>query len=47
MSASMTVGRRRRVVLHALIAAFMVFVDGTIVNLTLAQLGEHLHLRGR
>jgi MFS transporter, DHA2 family, methylenomycin A resistance protein len=27
----------------ALIAAFMVFVDGTIVNLTLAQLGSHLH----
>ncbi|MBB2741289.1 UNVERIFIED_ORG: DHA2 family methylenomycin A resistance protein-like MFS transporter [Microbispora rosea subsp. rosea] len=27
----------------ALIAAFMVFVDGTIVNLTLAQLASHLH----
>jgi MFS transporter, DHA2 family, methylenomycin A resistance protein len=27
----------------ALVAAFMVFVDGTIVNLTLAQLGSHLH----
>jgi DHA2 family methylenomycin A resistance protein-like MFS transporter len=38
----MTVGHRRGVVVLALIAAFMVFVDGTIVNLTLAQLAEHL-----
>ncbi|MFD8688912.1 MFS transporter [Streptomyces sp. NPDC059651] len=30
-------------VVLALIAAFMVFVDGTIVNLTLAQLTSHLH----
>jgi DHA2 family methylenomycin A resistance protein-like MFS transporter len=34
---------RRGIVALALIAAFMVFVDGTIVNLTLAQLGSHLH----
>jgi DHA2 family methylenomycin A resistance protein-like MFS transporter len=27
----------------ALVAAFMVFVDGTIVNLALAQLASHLH----
>jgi MFS transporter, DHA2 family, methylenomycin A resistance protein len=39
----MTAGHRRGVVALALIAAFMVFVDGTIVNLTLAQLGSHLH----
>jgi MFS transporter, DHA2 family, methylenomycin A resistance protein len=35
--------RRRGIVTLALIAAFMVFVDATIVNLTLAQLGSHLH----
>lgn len=34
---------QRGVVVLALVAAFMVFVDGTIVNLTLAQLGSHLH----
>jgi DHA2 family methylenomycin A resistance protein-like MFS transporter len=39
----MTVEQRRGVVGLALVAAFMVFVDGTIVNLTLAQLAEHLH----
>jgi MFS transporter, DHA2 family, methylenomycin A resistance protein len=39
----MTVEHRRGVVALALIAAFMVFVDGTIVNLTLAQLASHLH----
>lgn len=33
----------RGIVTLALIAAFMVFVDGTIVNLTLTQLGSHLH----
>jgi MFS transporter, DHA2 family, methylenomycin A resistance protein len=38
-----TLGHRRGVVTLALIAAFMVFVDGTIVNLTLAQLGSHMH----
>lgn len=27
----------------ALVAAFMVFVDGTIVNVTLAQLATHLN----
>src|ERR1700678_4504321 len=37
-----TVDHRRGLVALALIAAFMVFVDGTIVNLTLAQLGAHL-----
>jgi DHA2 family methylenomycin A resistance protein-like MFS transporter len=39
----MIVEHRRGVVVLALIAAFMVFVDGTIVNLTLAQLASHLH----
>lgn len=39
----MTVEHRRGVVVLALIAAFMVFVDGTIVSLTLAQLASHLH----
>ena len=39
----MTAEHRRGIVALALIAAFMVFVDGTIVNLTLAQLGSHLH----
>lgn len=34
--------RRSSVVALALIASFMVFVDGTIVNLTLAQLSAHL-----
>jgi DHA2 family methylenomycin A resistance protein-like MFS transporter len=37
-----TAEHRRGLVALALIAAFMVFVDGTIVNLTLAQLGAHL-----
>jgi DHA2 family methylenomycin A resistance protein-like MFS transporter len=39
----MAIEHRRGVVALALIAAFMVFVDGTIVNLTLAQLASHLH----
>ncbi|GAA5175036.1 MFS transporter [Pseudonocardia eucalypti] len=39
----MTIEHRRGVVALALIASFMVFVDGTIVNLTLAQLATHLH----
>ena len=39
----MTVEHRRGVVVLALIAAFMVFVDGTIVHLPLAQLASHLH----
>jgi len=39
----MVIEHRRGVVALALIAAFMVFVDATIVNLTLAQLGSHLH----
>jgi MFS transporter, DHA2 family, methylenomycin A resistance protein len=39
----MTIELRRGVVVLALVAAFMVFVDGTIVNLTLAQLASHLH----
>jgi MFS transporter, DHA2 family, methylenomycin A resistance protein len=39
----MTIEHRRSVVALALIASFMVFVDGTIVNLTLAQLAAHLH----
>lgn len=34
--------RRRGVVVVALTATFMVFVDGTIVSLTLAQLATHL-----
>jgi DHA2 family methylenomycin A resistance protein-like MFS transporter len=38
-----TVEHRRGLVALALIASFMVFVDGTIVNLTLAQLSSHLH----
>jgi DHA2 family methylenomycin A resistance protein-like MFS transporter len=39
----MTIEQRRGVVVLALIAAFMVFVDGTIVTITLAQLAAHLH----
>lgn len=39
----MTVEHRRGVAGLALIATFMVAVDGTIVNLTLAQLAAHLH----
>lgn len=39
----MAIEHRRGVVVLALIASFMVFVDGTIVNLTLAQLASHLH----
>lgn len=39
----MTIEHRRGVVVLALISAFMVFVDGTIVHLTLAQLATHLH----
>jgi DHA2 family methylenomycin A resistance protein-like MFS transporter len=38
----MVVERPRAVLVLALVAAFMVFVDGTIVNLTLAQLSAHL-----
>jgi MFS transporter, DHA2 family, methylenomycin A resistance protein len=39
----MVIEHRRSVAVLALVAAFMVFVDGTIVNLTLAQLAAHLH----
>jgi DHA2 family methylenomycin A resistance protein-like MFS transporter len=39
----MSIEHRRGVVVLALIAAFMVFVDATIVNLTLAPLASHLH----
>ncbi|MGW7683211.1 MFS transporter [Kribbella sp. NPDC054772] len=39
----MPVEHRRSVVALALIASFMVFVDSTIVNVTLAELGTHLH----
>jgi len=39
----MTVEHRRGAAGLALIATFMVAVDGTIVNLTLAQLATHLH----
>jgi DHA2 family methylenomycin A resistance protein-like MFS transporter len=39
----MSIEHRRGVVVLALIAAFMVFVDGTIVNLALAPLASHLH----
>lgn len=38
----MTIEHRHGVVILALIASFMVFVDGTIVNLTLAQLASQL-----
>lgn len=38
----MAIEHRRVVIVLALIAAFMVFVDGTIVHLTLAQLASHL-----
>ncbi|MBW8483053.1 MFS transporter [Actinomadura parmotrematis] len=38
----MNIEHRRGAVPLALVAAFMVFVDGTIVNLALAQLTEHL-----
>lgn len=39
----MNIEHRRGVAALALIAAFMVFVDGTIAHLTLAQLAEHLN----
>jgi len=39
----MPIEHKRVVVLLALIASFMVYVDGTIVNLTLSQLSSHLH----
>lgn len=39
----MGIEHRRGVVALALIAAFMVFVDGTIVNIALAQLASHLN----
>lgn len=39
----MAIEHRRGVVALALVAAFMVFADGTIVNLALAQLAAHLH----
>ncbi|MEV5968017.1 MFS transporter [Kribbella sp. NPDC051952] len=39
----MTVEHRRGVVVLALVAAFMVYADGTIVNVTLAQLATHLN----
>jgi DHA2 family methylenomycin A resistance protein-like MFS transporter len=38
----MAIEHRRGVVVLALIALFMVFIDATIVNLTLAQLASHL-----
>jgi DHA2 family methylenomycin A resistance protein-like MFS transporter len=38
----MVIEHKRGVVTLALVAAFMVFVDGTIVNLTLPQMGSHL-----
>ncbi|WCB96726.1 Multidrug resistance protein Stp [Baekduia alba] len=38
----MTIEHRRGVVVLALVASFMVFVDGTIVSLALAQLASHL-----
>ncbi len=38
----MTIELRRSVVALALVASFMVFVDGTIVNLALAPLSTHL-----
>ena len=38
----MPIEHRRGVTVLALVAAFMVFVDGTIVHLTLAQLATHL-----
>lgn len=40
---SMIIEHKWGAVTLALIASFMVFVDGTIVNLTLAQLTAHLH----
>jgi MFS transporter, DHA2 family, methylenomycin A resistance protein len=39
----MVVEQRRAVVALALISSFMVFADGTIVNLALAPLATHLH----
>jgi len=42
-SRSMAVEHRRGVVALALIASFMVFVDGTIVTLALPQLASRLH----
>jgi MFS transporter, DHA2 family, methylenomycin A resistance protein len=39
----MSIEQRRSVVALALVATFMVAVDGTIVSLTLAQLASHLH----
>ncbi len=39
----MTIEHRRAAVVVALIASFMVFVDGSIVNLVLAQLTSQLH----
>ena len=38
----MTIEHRRSIVVLTLVAAFMVFVDGTIVQITLAQLAAHL-----
>src|SRR3954454_2843792 len=38
----MSIEHRRDVMTLALIAAFMVFVDGTVVNLALAQMSSHL-----
>ncbi|MFC6536508.1 MFS transporter [Nonomuraea salmonea] len=38
----MAIEHRRGVIVLALVASFMVFVDGTIVHLTLAQLASHL-----
>jgi DHA2 family methylenomycin A resistance protein-like MFS transporter len=39
----MTIEQRRSVVTLALVAAFMVFVDGTIVHITLAEFSTRLH----
>src|SRR4051794_19650948 len=39
----MAIEHRRGILALALIAAFMVFVDGTIVNLALAPVASHLH----
>src|SRR3954453_12079713 len=39
----MTIEQSKGAIVVALVAAFMVFVDATIVNVTLPQLEEHLH----
>jgi MFS transporter, DHA2 family, methylenomycin A resistance protein len=40
---SMSIEQHRAAIVVALVAAFMVFVDATIVNITLPQLTSHLH----